>query len=259
MSGGSDSSTSGPPEWAVPYFQNFLNKGVEVSGLPYQPYTGQRVAELNPYQLGGLNATANRALQGSPVNNAASGELTKTLSGGYLGSNPHLDSMVNRAQGDVMRGFAPIEARSGSFGNSGIQESMGRTLGDVSSQIRGADYANERNRMVGAIGMAPQIANQDYVDANALSMAGDAFQRNKQANLDSQYGNWTEAQNYPYKQLQTLGSTLGLGYGNQTTGPAPNRGAGMMGGAASGAALGSSFGPYGTALGALGGAVAGGK
>jgi hypothetical protein len=223
MSGGSDNvTTTNFPDWAVPYAQDFLGRSQQVANLPYTPYGGQTVAQMNPYQTGGYDAMAQRAYEGSPVNDAASGELTRTLSGGYLNSNPYLDETVNRAQGDVARAFAPMEARSGSFGNSGVTEAMGRSFGDVSSQIRGADYANERNRMVGAIGMAPQIANQDYVDADRMLQAGRGYQIQDQRNLDDTYRRFQEAQNYPKEQLGTLGKALGLNYGSTSQVPGNN-------------------------------------
>jgi hypothetical protein len=276
MAGGSsESTTSGPPDWAVPHFQQFLQRGQQVADMPYQPYTGQTVAQFNPYQTQALDATAQRAIYGSPVNNAASGELTKTLSGGYLNNNPYMDSLVNQAQGDVIRNYQDailpsidaLDARSGSFGNSGVQAvlgqsryQLGQTLGDISTNLRGADYAAERNRMQGAVGMAPTIANQDYVDANALLQAGGAYQGQEQRNLGDAYARFTEARDYPKQQLATLGSTLGMNYGSQMTGPGPNKGAGALGGALGGAQLGAMFGgPYGAAIGAGGGALMGGK
>ncbi len=275
MSGGSDSTTSGPPDWAVPYFQNFLNKGAAVSELPYQPYTGQRNADMNAYQVGGLNAQANRALQGSPVNAAAGQNLTDTLSGKYLSDgNPYLTSQIDQAQGDVLRGYNntviprldALNARSGSFGNAGLQQyeqntqnDLVNSLGKISTDMRYQNYGDERNRQMQGISQAPSIANQDYVDAGALAAAGDPFQKYQLALLDTQYGNFTEAWDYPKQQLATLGTTLGAGYGNTTTGPAPNKTAGTLGGAAAGASLGSSFGPYGALIGGGLGAVGGGK
>lgn len=272
MSGGSDSTTSGPPDWAVPYFQNFMQRGQQVADMPYQGYGGQTVAQMNPYQTQALDATAQRAIYGSPVNNAASGELTKTLSGGYLNNNPYMDALVNQAQGDVIRNYQDailpsidaLDARSGSFGNSGVQNvlgqsryQLGQTLGDISTNLRGADYAAERNRMQSAVGMAPTIANQDYVDANALLQAGGAYQGQEQRNLSDAYARFTEARDYPKQQLATLGSTLGLNYGTQTTGPGGNPAASGLGGALAGAQLGSIVPGIGTGIGAVGGGIAG--
>jgi hypothetical protein len=166
MSGGSDTTTvQNFPDWAVPTAQDYLGRATQVADLPYTPYTGSTVADVNPYQMGGYQAIAARAAGGSPVMDAASGELQRTLGGGYLNNNPHLDRLVSQGQDDVMRRMDTLAARSGSFGNSGVNESTMRGLGDVSAQIRGADYARERGYMQSALGMAPTIANQDYTDA----------------------------------------------------------------------------------------------
>jgi hypothetical protein len=275
VSGGTESTTSGPPEWVRPYFEQFAQRAQQVSDLPYQPYSGATVAQLNPYQTAGLNATAARAMQGSPVTNAAAGELTKTLSGGYLNANPYLNATVDQAQGDVIRNYNNVVkpatesamVRSGSFGNSGlqqVQDSQQRnlldSLGNISTQIRGTDYANERNRMQGAIGMAPSIANQDYTDAQALLQAGGAYQNQDQANLSDTYQRFLEARNYPKEQLATQGMGLGVNYGQTVTGPGANKTGGMLGGGLAGAQLGGMVGgPIGAGVGGLGGAVAGGK
>lgn len=233
MSGGGEKSSTSLPSWAVPYAQDFLKRSQQVSNLPYKPYTGQTVAQFNPFQTQALNATAQRAIEGSPVNAAAQGEITKTLSGGYLGSNPHLTGLIDMASGDVTRNYNNVirpqqdslMARSGSFGNAGVQSTineqargLGDTLANISTTVRGQDYSAERGRMLSALGLAPSIANQDYVDANALFGAGQAFQGQDQANLTDQYRRFREAQDYPKEQLKTLGQGLGINYGSTTTG-----------------------------------------
>lgn len=237
MSGGSDTVTTSVPDWIRPYAEQYMQRAGQVSNLPYTPYSGQTVAQLNPYQQTAVQAQANRAMQGSPVNDAASSELQRTLSGGYLNANPHMDSLVDRAQGDVVRNYNLTEkpalesamVRSGSFGNSGLQQMQGESqrrlqdsLGNISTQLRGGDYAAERNRMQGAVGMAPQIANQDYIDANQLMQAGGTLQGQDQANLTDAYSRFQEAQNYPRQQLATMGQGLGFNFGNTQTGPKAN-------------------------------------
>lgn len=252
MSGGSDSTTtksSGVPDWAVPYAQDFLTRSQQVADQPYQAYQGQTTAQMNPYQTAGYNAQAQRAIQGSAVNDAASTEVQKTLSGGYLGSNPYLNSMVDAASGDVTRNYSNVvrpqqdalAARSGSFGNSGVQQTvdgqardLAGTLGNISTNIRGADYSAERNRMSNAVNQAPTIANQDYIDASALQNAGGAFQAQEQRNLLDDRSRFDEAKNYPKDQLATLGKGLGMNYGGSTTtsGPGSNGWAQALGAAA---------------------------
>lgn len=223
MSGGTDTTTvQNFPDWAVPAAQGYLNRAVDVSNLPYTPYTGQTVAGMNPYQSNAYQAIAARAGQGSPVMNAASGELQRTLSGGYLNNNPYLDQLVGQAQNDVMTRMDALSARSGSFGNSGVNETTMRGLGDVSAQIRGQDYARERGLMQSAVGMAPTIANQDYFDAQQLLGAGNAIRGFEQQNFDDTYQRWLQAQNYPRQQVQDLGQALGLRMGSSQTGPGQN-------------------------------------
>jgi hypothetical protein len=218
MSGGGSSTTqTSVPSWVRPYAENYLQASQQVASQPYQAYGGQTVAQLNPYQTMGYNAQAQRALQGSGVNNAASGELQRTLSGGYLNANPYLNQTVDLASRDVLRNMTNMDARSGSFGNSGIQQNTASALGDISTQIRGQDYANERGRMLSAVGMAPSIANQDYVDADRLIGAGQGFQQQEQANLSDQYGRFREARDYPREQLGILGQGLGMNYGQSST------------------------------------------
>lgn len=224
MDGGRETVTTTIPEWVRPYAENFMSGSQRVANRPYQPYTGQTVAQLNPYTSAAYNAQAQRALQGSPVTNAAASEVTKTLGGGYLNANPYLDKTIDLASRDVLRNMTNLDARSGSFGNSGIQQNTASALGDIATQIRGADYANERGRQLQALGAAPSIANQDYIDASQLAEAGKGFQQQQQSNLTDQYQRFLEARQYPEKQLDILGKGLGVNYGSSTsgnTGPSP--------------------------------------
>ncbi len=209
--------TTSVPEWAIPYFQNFMQSAANLAAKPYTPYTGQTVANLNPFQVQGLNAQATRAINGSPVMDTASQQLQRTLGGGYLNSNPYLSGMVKQATDDVMTAYAPIEARSGSFGNSGVNASRDKALADAAMGIRFNDYSNERNRMMSGLSLAPTFANQDYVDASALQSAGQGFQSQQQSQLTDQYNRFQQAQQYPYQQLQTMGSGLGVNPGSTTT------------------------------------------
>src|SRR3954466_3083753 len=79
----------------------------------------------------------------------------------YLGaSNPSLQDTIDKAQGDVVRNynltaqpaFNAGMVKSGSFGNAGVQEmntnaqkNLQGSLGDISTQMRGADYKNQQD------------------------------------------------------------------------------------------------------------------
>lgn len=58
-SGGGKTTTttqaSGPPQWAVPYFQGALGKAGDIANQPYTPYGGPRVADFSNDQLTGFD------------------------------------------------------------------------------------------------------------------------------------------------------------------------------------------------------------
>ena len=231
MSGGTDTSTTtNVADWQVPYMQNMQNFALQAANRPYTPYTGDRVADLNPYQTGAYDAMAQRAMQGSPVSDAAGRNITSTLNGDFLSQgNPYLTQQIDRASGDVLRNMDVLNARSGSFGNSGIQQNTVQQLGDVAGNMRYQDYNNERNRQMGALGMAPGIANQDYIDANQLLAAGQGYQNQNQRQLTDQYQQFTEARDYPSQQLATLRQGLMPSASSSTSMPGANNWAQLLG------------------------------
>lgn len=311
MSGGTDTVTqkSGPPEWMIPYVQKGMEFAGQVAGQPYQPYEGSRVADLNPVQYGALDATANRAMMGNQASNVGQGQVARTAGGAYLGqgyaqnpyfgSNPYLGQAIDSASQDTIRNYeravqpqlTALDARSGSFGNSGVNQVTGQAMGDLSrnlgniaSGMRFQDYTtqqglgesaanrmqqaygDERGRMLQAAGMAPAYAQLDYTDLQKLGGVGDTLQNQSQRMLDDQYSRFSEARSYPEQQLNILLKGLGINAGSTTTGeqPGSNPATGALGGAATGGALGSalggaangaSWGPYGAAAGAALGAL----
>jgi hypothetical protein len=280
MSGGSDSKTSTTtttvPDWAVPYAQQYMQQGAALGQQQWSPYEGQRYVDQNPMQAEGIQQQANQARGGSAVNNAASGNLTGTLNGDYLSQgNPYLTAQIDKAQGDVARNYNDVQrprqdqmaARSGSFGNSGVAQSnanddrmVAETMANISTQMRGQDYGNERNRQLQAASLAPGASQAGYNDSQQLYNAGTAANLPAQQNADFQYQQWTDQQNDPYRRLTATGAPFGANLGSATTAPAGSRSGGMLGGGLAGASLG---GQYGGGWGALGGgalgAVGGGK
>jgi hypothetical protein len=169
-------STSGMPSWVQPYASGFLQRAQTVADSPYQAFTGQRVADMAPWQQQGLQAQAQRAMSGSPVMNQANAGLTNMMQGGgtaaanaygpvqaqanpYAGSNPYLQQSIDSAMGDVTRNWNNVQKpqwdtamqRSGSFGNSGVaqanqmaQSDMQRNMGNIASGMRMQDYTQQQ-------------------------------------------------------------------------------------------------------------------
>lgn len=255
-SGGSTQTTvqkADPPAYVQPYAQGALRWANELAIQPYQPYGGQRIAPLNQQQNQGLDLTEQRALAGSPVQNAAKTNLTDTLNGRYLNAdtNPYLKGTVDRALGDVQT-RVNSQFSGNNFGSTAHQEWLGSQLADTALPIYAQNYNNERQRQMQANLFAPQAAQSDYADLQALLGVGDVRQQNSQQNLDFLYDQFLQQQQHPYNQLRFFSDIIQGSPGSQTTstGPNPyqtNRAASAIGGAAAGAGLG----------GALGGALAG--
>ena len=61
MAGGGSHTTStvhqsNLPEYARPYYDYLMQQGVSESKRPYQPYQGQRIADMDPSTISGLNS-----------------------------------------------------------------------------------------------------------------------------------------------------------------------------------------------------------
>jgi hypothetical protein len=166
-------SNVGLPSYLQPYATNYLDRAQQTADMPYQPYTGQLVADQNPYQTQGLDAQAQRAMSGSGVMSAANGALPGMFSGAnpgatqnpygyaqggaggaqvsaqanpYAGANnPYLSSAIDLAQGDVTRNWNNVQkpqwdsamGASGSFGNSGVMLANQQAQSDMQRNMGG--------------------------------------------------------------------------------------------------------------------------
>jgi hypothetical protein len=189
--GGQSTTTQSIPDELKPLASAYTNKAINLSNQGFQPYGGQRYADLNTTQSLGIGMIQDRALNGGQTLGAAEGALGQMIGGG---SNPYLDSMVNKAQGNVLANANAAAARSGSFGNSGIAEQAAKQMSDVATSMYGGAYESDANRRLQAIGMAPQINAAGFDNANQMLRAGHMMQDQQQQNLDFNYGQFQEAQ-----------------------------------------------------------------
>jgi hypothetical protein len=243
-----------------------------------QYYPGNTVVPFSSQTEAALGGTEARALGGSPVNRAAQDYATRTLNtaptsqfGGA--SNPYLDAQFNRAADSVQN-----RIQSG-FAGSGRNIEAGRPvaaqeMNDLATGIYGGAYENERNRMAqdlaqqratqfSVAGMAPNLANQDYVDLQQLSGVGGQVEDFAGRLMEDQAARFDFAQNAPQTNLDNyLARITGAYPGGTTTGVTPtyrNRSAGALGGLTAGAGLGTALSlsnPWTAAL-AIGGGLLG--
>lgn len=145
---------------------------------------------------------------------------------------------------------------------SGLRSSVG--LADRATQLAAAQYGSglrqnaydaERNRQLQSMGMAPQLAAQDYIDIQALGSAGAQREAQQQDEINAEMDRFNFYQNLPYERLNRFASiinpTAGIGGSQMQTSPLyRNKGAGLLGGALAGAQLGSVVPGLGTGFGA---------
>lgn len=191
--GGKTTTTNNIPAELAPLARAYTDKAMQVGNMGFTPYTGQRFAGLSHGQ------------------NDAGGFYRQQMGSG---TNPYLDAMVGKAQGNLVDQYNNVirpqqdalAARSGSFGNSGVDALVGQQqkqllggLSDISTQMYGGQYNADQNRRFDA--------------AQGLMGYGGLQQMAAQNPLDFQYQQFQEAQNQPYKNLAAMGAPFGANMG----------------------------------------------
>jgi predicted XRE-type DNA-binding protein len=223
---------------------------------------------MNPF-TGEVETNALRALEGTRQDSQNQIGDAFQSSKAFGGSRQALQSAVTDAQFGQRAGDLSAQLRQANF-----NQAQAAATGDISRDLQ-AQLANQQAGLastgldLSAYKQAADIYGQrqaaDVRDIGLLDASGGQQQQMQQGQLDMNYQNWLEGQNFSKDQIawlqQMLGSTPGSGTTTVNTGggskASPAMGA--LGGAASGAALGTSISPgYGTAIGAVAGALYGG-
>lgn len=213
---------------------NYINPAtgnVDGSKLPAY-YPGQTIASDSPETQAALAARTGRALYGSPLTTAAQNQLTSTLNGDYLNSNPYIDATYNKAAKGVTQNYNEIVnpgidsafAKAGRFGSGAYAQarnsadrSAGTALGDLATNIYGQNYANERQNQIQGQLYAPDLANQDYYDINQLSSVGDYKTNLAQQQIDESRKKYDYNANKDQTALQQYMDLIQGNYGGTQT------------------------------------------
>jgi hypothetical protein len=291
----------------LPYLTTGLEKAKTLFLTGEQPafYSGQTYVSPSAATTESIAEQERLARAASPLLTQAQQAYTSSLSGiggtaagGFLNANPYQQAMMAAAtrpltqqfSETVLPGISSLYSRSGRLGSGAMEralgtatEAYGRSLGDITANIAGTQYQQERGLQQQAqlqqaqlAGLAPQFYSQQFLPSQTLAQVGAQQEAILAQPLQEQLARYQFGQQLPYQQLQgylssVYGTPLGS-YGTQTTN-APtyqNRGAGVLGGAIAGGlggyALGQIPGVSGffgnqyaaPALGALGGGLLGG-
>lgn len=228
---------SGPPSWAKPYYTSYLDSASQQANRPYQQYTGDRTAGFNADTLTGQQMVRDRAFQGNQGMDNAQGYLNGVISG--QGRNPYLQEQIDYASGDVSNNFRnSIQpglmsqfSSGGAFGGSAHQEAMqgaqsqlANSLGRLSSDMRFQDWNQGQDRAMQASLNMPNFNQGAYNDAQAMLGIGGQTQALQQQLLNNQYGDFVEGRDWRANNLGLSGSALGTigGAYNTQTSPNPN-------------------------------------
>jgi len=292
-------STSSIDPALLPYLTQGLQRAQSLFLTGQQPefFPGQTYVSPSAATTEAIAQQEAIARQQSPVlqqaqqaYQASMGQVGQTAAGGFLNANPYQQAMMEAATRPltqqfsqaVLPGISSLYSRSGRLGSGAMEralgtatEAYGRSLGDITANIAGTQYQQERGLQQQAqlaqsqlAGLAPQFYSQQFLPSQTLAQVGAQQEAIAAQPLQEQLARYQFGQQLPYQQLQgylssVYGTPLGS-YGTQTTN-APtyqNRGAGILGGGLAGGlggyALGQAFPAIGGTYGALGGAALGG-
>jgi hypothetical protein len=247
------------------------------------PLTAAHNAGMNTVTNRALNGspelTAANTQAVNTLNGAYMGPAARNSMAGV--DNPYLQNVINNTNSDVTRQFMNSTmpqtdasmARAGAFGGSAWQQQntennrqMASELAKNTGNLRYQDYLGqqglaesqaqrdqaafdaERQRQVGSMGTAQTLSNQPYTDAMQLLGVGDIQRTQSQDQLNAQYQNLLNQQNWPLQNLDILQNairtTMGGGGSSVQSATLPkvsNTGS-MIGGGLAGLQLGGALG-----------------
>ena len=250
----SQSSTSYDiPEYFKEIQERTLRRGETEFSKPYQAYTGQRVAQLDPYEVQAGNIYQNQIvpqagqLAGIGQDIATAGAQTYDAATAQAYANPYENQVVSGALGDLREAYGQTQKSmnasaigAGAFGGSrqGIENVLGAeryidSVGDTSARLRQAGFESGANRFMqdrgaqmsglGAkLGAAQsQISGLQQASAG-LAGFGTQARGIQQAGLAEGYRDFIEEREFGGNQVkQMIGALSGApirSYGEERTG-----------------------------------------
>lgn len=213
--GGGSTTTSGIDPTIKPYVQYGLEEAkrqYESPGAAFYP--GQTYVSPSEATSQALQAAQQRAISGSPIQQAAQQEYLSTVQG--RGVNPFLEGALSganrRAEEAYTRGVQGIQSNAASVGRYGsnamgqqvgqAQDIFGRNLAETAGQLAYQSAEAERGRQMAAVQGAPAYAQADYMDIQKLLTAGQGQESYQQKALQDAINRYNYEQTLPQQKLQ---------------------------------------------------------
>ncbi|MGI9306714.1 MAG: hypothetical protein ACR2P5_05355 [Gammaproteobacteria bacterium] len=204
-------SETKPWKGVRPYLKRgFAEAQQNVLDRPLEFFPESTAVPFSPETETALAAQTGRAAFGNPLNQMSQEQVAQTLGGEFLGGGQGYEQFLDSLISDVRPGVDAMFAGSGRAGSPLHAESLGRGIGRGMAPI----YSAERDRMMQASGLAPELANQDYFDIQQLAQVGkgreDLFSRQLQDQIDR----FNFGEEEPYNRIARFMGLLegGLGF-----------------------------------------------
>jgi len=228
--GGGSTTTTGIDPMLKPYVTYGLEEGkrlYETAGPQFFP--GQTYVSPSEATQQALQMAQQRAATGSPLVQAAQQQQLQTIQG--RGVNPFLQGAlaagyqptVEAAQ-EATRGLQSQASAAGRYGSGAMAQiaerqasALGRGLGSQLANLAYGSSEAEAARQANAIAGAPQLAQADYADIQALLKAGQGQESYQQAALQDAINRYNYEQNLPQMKLQQFANLFSNTPGGQTT------------------------------------------
>jgi hypothetical protein len=213
--GGGSTTTSGIDESIKPYVTYGLEEArrqYEAPGAQFFP--GQTYVSPSEATQVALQAAQERAMSGSPIQQAAQQQYLSTVQG--QGVNPFLEGALaganRQATEAYTRGVQGLQSQASSMGRYGsnamgqqvgqAQDVFGRNLAEQAGQLAYQSAEAERGRQMAAVTGAPAYAQADYQDIQKLLTAGQGMESYQQKELQDAINRYNYEQTLPQQKLQ---------------------------------------------------------
>ena len=241
------------PEYFKEIQERTLRKGETEFSKPYAGFQGQRIAQLDPYEIQAGNIYQNQIvpqagqLAGIGQDIATAGAQTYDAATAQAYANPYENQVVSGALGDLREAYGQTQKSmnasaigAGAFGGSrqGIENVLGAeryidSVGDTSARLRQAGFESGANRFMNdrssqMSGLGAKLgAAQSQINAlgqTSAGLAGFGAQARgiEQAGLAEQYRDFIEQREFGGNQVkQMIGALSGApirSYGEERTG-----------------------------------------
>lgn len=166
----------------------------ESGGFQVDPYTGQRVAGLDPNTMAGMQALATPSAITPQAQQAFGGFMDEGA------RNRAFDQMKATTIADTKAALGSTLAGGGL--NTGLgSEMFGRGLGEAIGGIEYGAWGDAQNRKLQALGMAPQMQGLGIRDAMGQLQAGGIQQQQQQDIINAQMQQYQQQQQAPIDAL----------------------------------------------------------